>query len=159
MLRHYTCRFLFYILIILSLFLDSYGNNSLIVNVLCTFLIRYAAVNLTLIPHSSITYLSLKFSPIPLHNREVNIKNIWLATTNNIGCYNCLRASCCFLCLSPNIFSVWHTVPLLYIHIMLSRACSRKALYECKASLRLGKYIRGFICFCQSPPIYSDNLP
>ena len=49
------------------------------------------------------------------HNRAINIKNIWLATTNNIGCYSCLRASGCFLCLSPYIFSEWHIVPLLYI--------------------------------------------
>ena len=54
----------------------------------------------------------------------------------------------CFLCLSPYIFTEWHIVPLLYIQIKLSRACSRKALYGCKASRRLGKYMRGFNCFC-----------
>ena len=83
-----------------------------------------------------------------VHNRAINIKNIWLATTNNIEDSNSLRASGCFLCLSPNVFSEWHIVPLLYIQIKLSRACSRKALYGCKASRRLGKYIRGFIGFC-----------
>ena len=90
-------------------------------------------------------------------NRAINIKNIRQATTNNIGYSNSLRASGCFLCLSPYIFSEWHIVPLLYIQIKLSRACSRKALYGCKASRRLGKYIRGFNCFCQSPAIYSYN--
>ena len=40
---------------------------------------------------------------------------------------------------------------LLYIQIKLSRACSRKALSECKASRRLGKYIRGFNCYCTRP--------
>ena len=82
------------------------------------------------------------------HNRAINIKNIRQATTNNIGYSNSLRASGCFLCLSPYVFSVWHIVPLLYIQIKLSRACSRKALSICKASRRLRKYIRGFICFC-----------
>ena len=81
-------------------------------------------------------------------NRAINIKNIRQATTNNIGYSNSLRASGCFLCLSPYIFSEWHIVPLLYIQIKLSRACSRKALYGCKASRRLGKYMRGFIGFC-----------
>ena len=71
MLRHYTCRFLFYILIILSLFLDSHNVNSQIINTLHIASIHYAPFNLTLIPHSSITYLSLKSSPHPLHNREV----------------------------------------------------------------------------------------
>ena len=81
-------------------------------------------------------------------NRAINIKNIRQATTNNIGYSNSLRASGCFLCLSPYMFSEWHIVSLLYIQIKLSRACSRKALYGCKASRRLGKYMRGFIGFC-----------
>ena len=49
------------------------------------------------------------------HNRAINIKNIRQATTNNIEYSNSLRASGCFLCLSPYIFSEWHIVPLLYI--------------------------------------------
>ena len=48
MLRHYTCRFLFYILIILSLSPYLYSNNSLVINILYTSSNRYAAVNLTL---------------------------------------------------------------------------------------------------------------
>ncbi len=67
------------------------------------------------------------------------------------------RSTKCFLCLSPYIFSEWHNVPLLYIQTKLSRACSRKALAECKASRRLGKYIRGFGGFCKSPAINSYN--
>ena len=46
------------------------------------------------------------------HNRAINIKNIWQKTTQSIGCLNRLRASGCFLCLSPSIFSEWHIVPL-----------------------------------------------
>ena len=82
------------------------------------------------------------------HNRAINIKNIRQTTARRIEDSNSLRASGCFLCLSPYIFSEWHIVPLLYIQIKLLRACSRKALYGCKASRRLGKYMRGFICFC-----------
>ena len=63
MLRHYTCRFLFYILIILSLFLHSYSNNSLVINMLYTFPNRYAAVNLTLTHHVSITKTSPQITP------------------------------------------------------------------------------------------------
>ena len=58
MLRHYTCRFLFYILIILSLFPYLYSNNSLVINILYTSSNRYAAVNLTLTHHVSITKTS-----------------------------------------------------------------------------------------------------
>ena len=58
MLRHYTCRFLFYILIILSLFLYPYSNNSLVINTLYTSSDRCAAVNLTLTHHVSITKTS-----------------------------------------------------------------------------------------------------
>ena len=50
-------------------------------------------------------------------------------------------------CLSPCLFSEWHIVPRLCIHIKQSRNCSRKALYECKASRRLGKQIRCFYRF------------
>ena len=50
-------------------------------------------------------------------------------------------------CLSPYLFSEWHIVPQLYIHIKQSRVHSRKALYECKASRRLGKQIRCFYRF------------
>ena len=63
MLRHYSCRFLFYILIILSLFLHSYSNNSLVINMLYTSTNRYAAVNLTLIHHVSITKTSPQITP------------------------------------------------------------------------------------------------
>ena len=56
----------------------------------------------------------------------------------------------------PNIFTEWHIVPLLYIQIKLERACSRKTLAEGKASRRLGKYIGGFVCFCESPAIISN---
>ena len=73
-----------------------------------------------------------------------------------------------FLCL-PHLFSKWlynfagptvfysvyrrvcfpsgHIVPQLYIQIKQSRVHSRKALYECKASRRLGKQIRCFYRF------------
>ena len=50
-------------------------------------------------------------------------------------------------CLSPYLFSEWHIVPQLYIHIKQSRVHSRKALAECKASRRLGKQIRGLSLF------------
>ena len=50
-------------------------------------------------------------------------------------------------CLSPHLFSEWHIVPLLFIQIKQSRVYSRKALYECKASRRLGKQIRGLSRF------------
>lgn len=50
-------------------------------------------------------------------------------------------------CLSPYLFSEWHKVPQLYIQIKQSRVHSRKALYECKASRRLGKQIRCFYRF------------
>ena len=50
-------------------------------------------------------------------------------------------------CLSPYLFSEWHIVPQLYIHIKQSRVHSRKALYECKASRRLGKQMRGLSRF------------
>ena len=56
----------------------------------------------------------------------------------------------------PYIFTEWHIVPLLYIQIKLERACSRKTLAEGKASRRLGKYIGGFVCFCESPAIISN---
>ena len=81
------------------------------------------------------------------HNRAINIKNIRQATTNNIGYSNSLRASGCFLCLSPYMFSEWHIVPLLYIQIKQSRTRSRKALAGWKASRRLGKRIRGLSRF------------
>ena len=55
----------------------------------------------------------------------------------------------------PYIFTEWHIVPLLYIQLKLERACSRKTLAEGKASRRLGKYIGGFVCFCESPDIIS----
>ena len=48
-------------------------------------------------------------------------------------------------------FSEWHIVPQLYIQKKQSRTRSRKALYECKASRRLGKQIRCFIGFCLKP--------
>ncbi len=63
MLRHYTCRFLFYILIILSLFLYPYSNNNLVINTLYAASNRYAAVNLTLIHHVSITKTSPQITP------------------------------------------------------------------------------------------------
>ena len=50
-------------------------------------------------------------------------------------------------CLSPYLFSEWHIVPQLYIQIKQSRVHSRKALYECKASRRLGKQMRSFYRF------------
>ena len=50
-------------------------------------------------------------------------------------------------CLSPYLFSEWHIVPQLCIQIKQSRVHSRKALYECKASRRLGKQIRGLSRF------------
>ena len=50
-------------------------------------------------------------------------------------------------CLSPYLFSGWHIVPQLCIQIKQSRVHSRKALYECKASRRLGKQIRCFYRF------------
>ena len=50
-------------------------------------------------------------------------------------------------CLSPYLFSKWHIVPQLYIQIKQSRVHSRKALYECKASRRLGKQMRCFYRF------------
>ena len=50
-------------------------------------------------------------------------------------------------CLSPHLFSEWHIVPQLYIQIKQSRVLSRKALYECKASRRLGKQMRCFYRF------------
>ena len=63
MLRHYTCRFLFYILIILSLSPYLYSNNSLVINILYTSSNRYAAVNLTLTHHVSITKTSPQITP------------------------------------------------------------------------------------------------
>ena len=50
-------------------------------------------------------------------------------------------------CLSPYLFSEWHIVPQLCIQIKQSRVHSRKALYEWKASRRLGKQIRGLSRF------------
>ena len=50
-------------------------------------------------------------------------------------------------CLLPYLFSEWHIVPLLCIQIKQSRVHSRKALYECKASRRLGKQMRCFYRF------------
>ena len=50
-------------------------------------------------------------------------------------------------CLSPYLFSEWHIVPLFCIQIKQSRVHSRKALYECKASRRLGKQMRRFYRF------------
>ena len=50
-------------------------------------------------------------------------------------------------CLSPYLFSEWHIVPQLYIQIKQSRVHSRKVLYECKASRRLGKQMRGLSRF------------
>ena len=50
-------------------------------------------------------------------------------------------------CLSPYLFSEWHIVPQLCIQIKQSRVHSRKALYECKASRRLGKQIRSLSRF------------
>ena len=50
-------------------------------------------------------------------------------------------------CLSPYLFSEWHIVPQLYIQIKQSRVHSRKALYEWKASRRLGKQMRCFYRF------------
>ena len=50
-------------------------------------------------------------------------------------------------CLSPYLFSEWHIVPQLCIHIKQSRVHSRKALYECKASRILGKLMRCFYRF------------
>ena len=50
-------------------------------------------------------------------------------------------------CLSPYLFSEWHKVPQLYIQIKQSRVHSRKALYEWKASRRLGKQMRCFYRF------------
>ena len=54
-------------------------------------------------------------------------------------------------CLSSYLFSEWHIVPQLYIQIKQSRVYSRKALYECKASRRLGKQIRGLSRFLFNP--------
>ena len=106
------------------------------------------------IRHSFYWCSKLHFAP----NRAINIKKQLQTNTCSIQSPNSLRASGCFLCLSPYMFSEWHIVPLLYIQIKLSRASSRKALSGCKASRRLGKYMRGFVCFCQSPAIYSYNL-
>ena len=50
-------------------------------------------------------------------------------------------------CLSPYLFSEWHIVPQLCIHIKQSRVHSRKALAGCKASRRLGKQMRCFYRF------------
>ena len=50
-------------------------------------------------------------------------------------------------CLSPHLFSEWHIVPQLCIQTKQSRVHSRKALYECKASRRLGKLIRSLSRF------------
>ena len=66
-------------------------------------------------------------------------------------------------CLSPYLFSEWHIVPQLYIQIKQSRVHSRKALYECKASRRLGKQIRGLSRFLSkahlaAPTIYPTTL-
>ena len=66
-------------------------------------------------------------------------------------------------CLSPHLFSEWHIVPQLYIQIKQSRVHSRKALYECKASRRLGKQIRGLSRFLSkahlaAPTIYPTTL-
>ena len=48
-----------------------------------------------------------------------------------------------------------HIVPQLYIHIKQSRVHSRKALYECKASRRLGKQMRCFYRFLSKAQPYS----
>ena len=65
-------------------------------------------------------------------------------------------------CLSPYLFSEWHIVPLLCIQIKQSRVHSRKALYECKASRRLGKQMRGLSRFLstliQQLPQYTRRL-
>ena len=66
-------------------------------------------------------------------------------------------------CLSPYLFSEWHIVPQLYFQIKQSRVHSRKALYECKASRRLGKQIRGLSRFLSkahlaAPTIYPTTL-
>ena len=58
-------------------------------------------------------------------------------------------------CLSPYLFSEWHIVPLLCIQIKQSRVHSRKALYECKASRRLGKQMRCFYQFLSKAHPYS----
>ena len=58
-----------------------------------------------------------------------------------------LHAQRFLFCLSPYLFFEWHIVPLLCIHIKQSRVHSRKALYECKASRRLGKQIWCFYRF------------
>ena len=56
-------------------------------------------------------------------------------------------------CLSPYLFSEWHIVPQLCIQIKQSRVHSRKALYECKASRRLGKQMQ---CFYSISNKYSN---
>ena len=48
-------------------------------------------------------------------------------------------------------FSEWHIVPQLCVQIKQSRVYSRKALYECKASRRLGKQTRGLSRFLFNP--------
>ena len=58
-------------------------------------------------------------------------------------------------CLSPYLFSGWHIVPQLCIQIKQSRVHSRKALYECKASRRLGKRMRCFYRFLSKAHPYS----
>ena len=65
------------------------------------------------------------------------------------------RFQCFLFCLSPYLFSEWHIVPQLYIHIKQSRVHSRKALYECKASRRLGKQMRCFYRFLSKAHPYS----
>ena len=49
------------------------------------------------------------------HNRAINIKNIWLATTNNIEDSNSLRASSCFfMFIAVYIFRVAHRATALH---------------------------------------------
>ena len=59
-------------------------------------------------------------------------------------------------CLSPYLFSEWHIVPQLCVHIKQLRTHSRKALYERKASRRLGKQMRGFSGFCLKPTHHNN---
>ena len=61
-------------------------------------------------------------------------------------------------CLSPYLFSEWHKVPQLYIQIKQSRVHSRKALYECKASRRLEKQIRGLSRFLSKAHLAAPTI-
>ena len=64
-----------------------------------------------------------------------------------------LQAQRFLFCLSPHVFSEWHIVPQLSIHIKQSRVYSRKALYGWKASRRLGKQMRGLYRFLSKPTL------